>query len=275
MLMNGGVLSVESQRIKWVILFTLLLDVPFIYEFGIHPLFGFLTALLVSWLIVEDAYDMLIDLRIAGGLLALVLLWNHLKGSEHLIMAIGTFLCFALGFFILRSLFIQYASLKQVEQVKETTSVDYVDSLQKGANVGMMPILGLATFLILSADMVFNPMQILKESAEGGASWAEMAWQTHLSMVHLGEVLYGSRIVILILLLGAILGALVLNIRRKIRQNKVPFYPCGAGDPLVLGIFAAMVGAECFYFGVMMLTLVFGIMVHGFRFYQSDKGRRI
>ena len=57
--MNGGVLSVENQRIKWVALGTLLFSVPFIYEFNIHPFFGYLTALLVSWIVVEDFYDMM------------------------------------------------------------------------------------------------------------------------------------------------------------------------------------------------------------------------
>ena len=265
----------ESRWIRLVLPGTFLLGVPFIYEFGIHPLFGYLTALLVSWIIVEDFYDMLIDLRIAGLLLLVVLVWNLNKDLFHLFQAMATFWGFTLGFCILRLLFTKFAPMDEVQIGTENVPPDYLDNLQEGAKIGLMPILGLATYLVLMADMIFNPLQVLSELAGEGPLWA-MLWNLHQSMVNLGYIL-GERwyIISLIFALMAIaVSVLVWRIRSKIRDGQLPFYPCGAGDPLVIGIFAAMVGAECFYFAVMMLTLLFGIMIHGYNLYSS-KGRRI
>lgn len=274
--MNGGVQSVESQRIKWLVLLAFIFVVPFNYEFQIHPLFGFLAALLVSWLVVEDFFDMLIDLRITGTLLLLVLLWNQLKGTAHLFQAVCTFLGFALGFYIVRTLFTRFVPADETSG-EEASTHDNIDSLQEGANVGLMPLMGLAVFLVLSVDMVFNPVYILSGLAENGVGWAGILLQCHFTVVQLGILLGANwdKLLLFLGLMALILALLAWNVRRKIRQNQLPYYPCGAGDPLVVGVFAAMVGAECFYFGVMILTLVFGIMVHVCKYYHLIKGRRI
>ncbi len=267
----------ESRWIKLALPGTFLLGVPFIYEFGIHPLFGYLTALLVSLIIIEDFYDMLIDLRMAGVLLLVVLTWNLLKAPANFSQAVTTFLGFTLGFYILRCLFTKFAPLDEVQDSNEdAASPDYLDNLQEGLNVGLMPIMGLATFLVLTADMLFNPMQVLFDLSEAGSGLAGVLWHTHQSIAKLGYILGEQKAVLvgILCLMTAILALLVFRIRKKIREREMPFYPCGAGDPLLVGIFAAMVGAECFYFAVMMLTLLFGIMIHGYKFYSS-KGRRI
>jgi len=272
--MNGGVLSVENQRIKWVALGTLLFSVPFIYEFNIHPFFGYLTAVLVSWIIVEDFYDMMIDLRISGLLLLVVLTWSKLKGSDYLFHAVVTFLCFTLGFYILRLLFVSFETKKPSFE-GDDKNIDYVDSLQAGTDVGLMPIMGLATFLVLMVDMVFNPLQNLPDLAAEGNIFAGSIVNIHLSADKVAYILYHDFNLFAWIIGGmlAVLMLLIWRIRIKIRENKLPLYPCGAGDPLVIGIFAAMVGAECFYFTVMLLTLVFGIVVHGYHHYKN-KGWR-
>lgn len=272
--MNGGVLSVENQRIKWVALGTFLFGVPFIYEFNIHPLFGYLTALLVSWIIIEDFYDMMIDLRITGLLLLVVLTWSKLKGIEYLFQAVVTFLCFTLGFYILRLLFVSF-DLKKSDFRGDNKIMDYVDNLQAGTDIGLMPIMGMATFLVLTIDMVFNPLQNLSDWAAEGNIFAGNILNIHLSSDQVAYI-FCHDISMLAWIIGGMLTVLMLliwRIRIKIRENMLPLYPCGAGDPLVIGIFAAMIGAECFYFTVMLLTLVFGILVHGYHHYKN-KGWR-
>lgn len=268
----------DKGRINWLVLGTLLLGVPFIYEFNIHPLFGFLTGFLVSWLIIEDFFEKMIDLRVSGSLLILILVWNHMKDWSHFVQAFTTFLGFTLSFYVIRLIFVKFIPLEKYmeEQDRETdTPFDYLDNLQEGASVGLVPLMGLATYLVLMIDMVFNPVQMVLTYSGEGASWAGGILRLHLSLEQLGIYLGENMALLTCVLcsLGMFLCILILRIRRRILNEKqLPFYPCGAGDPLVIGIFAAMVGAECFYLAVMMLTFVLGIMVHGFRAY---KGRRI
>lgn len=271
----------ESRRIKWLVLIALLLDVPFIYEFNIHPLFGILTALLVSWLIIEDGYDRFIDLRVSGALLLLVLLWNQLKDLSHLIQATATFVGFTLVFYIIRLVFTKFIPMeKYIEERgdnKEDTPFDYIDTLQEGANVGLMPLMGLAAFLVLAIDMVFNPVQILSDLARDGSSWAGAVWHLHLSMVQVGIALGTNKALLMGILCGlaALLAVLTgLTYWKTTKKNLMPLYPCGAGDPLVIGIFAAMVGAECFYLAVMLLTLLLGIMAHGYKVARYSWSKR-
>ena len=269
----------RRRRIKWVVLGALLLVVPFIYEFNVHPLFGFLAALLVSWLIAEDFYDKLIDLRISGALLLVVLTWNQLKDWAHFFHAVATFVGFAVCFYILRLVFARFIPLAEyIEERgdnKEDTPIAYLDTLQEGAKVGLMPLMGLATYLVLTADMIFNPVQLIFDWTREGSGLAGAIWQIHCTMLQFGILVdaYKDVFIGVLCLLSITLGILVWLTHWKIAKRKqLPLYPCGAGDPLVIGIFAAMVGAECFYMSVMMLTLLFGIMAHG---YNSYKGRRI
>ena len=247
------------------------------WEFRSHPLFGFLTAFLASWLIVEDFYDRLIDIRIAGLLMLVVLAWNLLKDFNHFFQAATTMVGFIACFFIFRAFFARFVPLAEYalsQEKEDDTPFDYLDELQEGNSTALMPMMGLATFLVLSADMVMNPMQIVESLARNGIAWAAVAWNTHLSVLQLGINLGDNKA----LLAGALIMLAVIPLiqfwrarQLALKDKMIPLYPCGAGDPIVLGIFAGMMGAECFYFGVMILTMLLGIMSHA---YKSYKGRR-
>ena len=229
---------------------TFLLGVPIIYAYHVYPVLGFLLGFLLSWLAWEDFETKLVDMRVV---LAFGLLVILLKGSA---LSVATGIVFYLFF---QCFFYGYAKFDP--QVADgSLQDDDPCPLQDGCFTGFVPSLAISAWLYLTIDMIYNPAQILYHSALKGNAIAQIIVQTHQQFESLAVIMEHNPWIpvgiILILLL--VVWGLKTRIKRKQKAGFAVSYPMGDGDPYVLGILAAMFGAESFFYVVLMVSMVIG-----------------
>lgn len=249
--------AIEVKQYWWLFLSAwVFISMLIIYEFDMHPLYGFFTGLTLAWLICEDGLYRQIDMRIALGLLMTVLIWQR---------PVLYTLCMMAAFWALfeaaRHVFAKFD--KMDSEIDPNDECPLVDE----SAPGFMPFLGVAIVLLFFADMMFYPIGYFKEWAASGSSFAECVWLVHLGSARLKDYMVLNSVLPALLAFSSIffMELMIRRTRKKAQQGKMALYPMGDGDPIVLGGLAGLMGPEIFWFAVLPLSAVIGLMYILFR----------
>lgn len=240
---------------------TFLFGVPIIYEYQLHPLMGFLMAFLFSWMIWEDYESKLVDMRVAAALGILVIIFR----SSWVAVLTGVF--FILLF---QALFYGFARFEQ----KANTLSHETCPLQPGCFTGFVPLLGAAAWLYWMADMIFNPLNAIFIYSIEGSPIAIHLVHVHVHCKEIRAILESNPWVFF-MIIGAVLLLMLALRKRAVKKEKAGMqviYPMGDGDPYVMGILAALCGAEAFFYVVLMGSLLLGESFRGVYTIHQKRG---
>lgn len=246
---------------KLLVVTTFLLGVPIIYEYQLHPLMGFLMAFLFSWMIWEDYESKLVDMRVAAALGLLVIIFR----SSWIAVLTGVFFIS-----MFQCLFYGFA---RFEQKTDTLSYDTCP-LQQGCFTGFIPLLGAAAWLYCMTDMIFNPLNAILLNSVNGSFIAIHLVHVHIYCKEIRAILESNPWIFLVII-GGMLFLLLFLRRRAVRKGTAGLqatYPMGDGDPYVMGILAALCGAESFFYVVLMGSLLLGELFRGFYAILQKRG---
>lgn len=241
----------KKAWIKYVGFLTGLMGIPIIYEFHLHPIYGFLTAFLLGWLTVEEAFSRSLDRRIIFSLFCMVLIW---KGN------IPVYLFSAVCAFAIMEIF----RLAAAQFRKTGIQIELIDAdckLRENAySFGLIPMLMLGLFVVLSSDMLWNPWaSVLTRASDGGVIAQQLVTAQEKCTV-VGASITDSvwLIAILTVILASAVGFFWYRKDQKEKQGYEAFYPIRTSESYVIGILAGMVGFDIFFFVVLLVSLVFG-----------------
>lgn len=223
-----------------------------IASFKMYPLLGFGIAFLFWKMVKEDFYEHTIDLRLLGLLALLILLSVH--NIPIFCVKAG------LGYFIFKMLF--YANVK-IYDVEES-----IDKKAKTEEVsyGYLPALGISLYAYLWIIEIYNihipqPLVILPSVLGMFEHYIVDLITTDL-----------PRLIVVTLSLILILSCFSYRVNLAERAGKNIVYGFGDGDPLVLAVFAGLLGIEQLtitFFISLFVSIIFNIY---HRFIQTKRG---
>ena len=250
-----------SER-HWLLTLFLLsfpMGILIIYEKDIHPVFGFLSGLLLAWLALEDWLHRLIDLRVAALLMLLGILCSETPGYTLLTI---------LGFgFLFEGSRHALAGFSRDENGTAQTEVDDPCPLKDEKAPGFMPFLFVSCGILLFVDMMVYPIGILHGIATQDLHFS-IGLFVHEGALHVGNFMASNLAVPAGLASCAFLYMLVLRGRtaRRLEQGFTVRYPMGDGDPFLIAGLAGLLGAEILWFAVLPFALIIGL---SYRFFES------
>ena len=214
-----------------------------IYKFSLHPLWGFVTAAILTIIVTEDKECRTIDLRLMFALGLWSLLWSSNKFQ---------FVAFALGgFFVFDSL--RLATARFFNATRQNEVCGYCSKIP----VAYVPILLTSICLYLFTDMLFTPNFEETELYKGY------------------EIIGGNMTMpitaIILLVLAAINFLFSKRIEKAEQNGKEVAYGFGDGDPYMLAWILAVFGI--FDFTVIYFVSVVLVLACYGRNYLFEKGR--